>query len=148
MRVALVEMTSVPELDKNIETIISSIETASKNKADMVLFPENCSCLAPSKIMLKYASVDQDHPVLKAAITAAKTNRIYVLLGSIAVFPNYKIRDKLQNRSLLIDKKGNVVSKSLDVLKPPPSEKESNRLSFWAFLMGCVPLAHTPQPEL
>ena len=74
----------------------------------MVLFPENCSCLAPSKIMLKYASVDQDHPVLKAAITAAKTNRIYVLLGSIAVFPNYKIRDKLQNRSLLIDKKGNV----------------------------------------
>ena len=45
MRVALVEMTSVPELDKNIETIISSIETASKNKADMVLFPENCSNL-------------------------------------------------------------------------------------------------------
>ena len=110
MRVALVEMTSVPELSKNIEIIISFIETASKNKADMVLFPENCSCLAPSKIMLKYASVDQDHPVLKAAITAAKTNRIYVLLGSIAVFPNYKIRDKLQNRSLLIDKKGNVIA--------------------------------------
>ena len=72
MKVALVEMTSLPKLNVNLKTIVNSIKISSKNNADMVVFPENCSCLGPSSIMLKNAEVETDHPVLCAASLAEK----------------------------------------------------------------------------
>ena len=40
MKVALVEMTSLPTLNVNLKTIVNSIKISSKNNADMVVFPE------------------------------------------------------------------------------------------------------------
>ena len=111
MKVALVQMTSLPEINLNIDKIVSSVKAASLNDADMVLFPENCSCLGPGKIIQKYACLEKEHPALEAAIASAKENNIYVLLGSIAVFPDNGDKSKMQNRSLLINREGKVVAR-------------------------------------
>ena len=43
MRVALIQMTSVPDLDLNTKSILNGIRKAKEYKADIVLFPENCA---------------------------------------------------------------------------------------------------------
>ena len=111
MKVALVQMTTYPEIDCNIKNILTSISAASKRKADMVFFPENCACLGPGKIMKKFANFEREHPALKAATVAAKNNNIYVLLGSIAVFPDKGDQTKMQNRSILINSNGCVIAR-------------------------------------
>tara|TARA_B100000686_G_C16620933_1_gene879178 strand:+ start:156 stop:944 length:789 start_codon:yes stop_codon:yes gene_type:complete len=111
MKVALVQMTSVPDIHKNISFISESIIKAKNNKADIVLFPENCGFMGTGKLMQKNASYEKNHLVLKASKELAKKYRIFVLLGSIAVL---KIRNnnlKMANRSYLIDDRGEVLVK-------------------------------------
>ena len=131
MKVALVEMTSLPKLNVNLKTIVNSIKISSKNNADMVVFPENCSCLGPSSIMLKNAEVETDHPVLCAASLAAKKYGIYVLLGSIAVFRSKANKNRMQNRSILVDRKGKVIARynKINMFDAKISDKEVYRES-------------------
>lgn len=131
MKVALVEMTSLPKLNVNLKTIVNSIRISSKNNADMVVFPENCSCLGPSSIMLKNAEIEADHPVLCAASLAAKKYGIYVLLGSIAVFRSKANKNKMQNRSILVDRKGKVIARynKINMFDAKISDKEVYRES-------------------
>ena len=66
MRVALIQMTSVPDIDLNIKSILNGIKEAKKNKADIVLFPENCGYIGRGFEMIANASVESRHPTLLA----------------------------------------------------------------------------------
>ena len=88
MRVALIQMTSVPDLDVNIKSIVNEIRKAKEYKADIVLFPENCAFMGRGSETLAAATEESKHPALLAAREAALKYAIYVLLGSIAVYPS------------------------------------------------------------
>lgn len=111
MRVALVQMTSVPDVQSNIKFIEDKIKKAKNNGADLILFPENCGFMGNGKEMLSNAFSEADHPVFLNAKIAAKNYNINVLLGSIAVFSNNAHKSKLSNRSLFIDKSGNLTGR-------------------------------------
>lgn len=127
MRVALSQMTSVPDLNLNIKFIEDSIKEAKNNGADLVLFPENCGFMGRGVDMLANACEEENHPTLIASRKAAKKNNIFVLLGSIAVFSSGTERSKLANRSLFIDKKGNICGRydKINMFDANISSKES-----------------------
>ena len=109
MKVALVQMTSVPDIETNINYISNSIIKAKNNYADIVLFPENCGFMGPGKLMFDNASFEKSHLVLKSSRELAKKNNIFVLLGSIAVLKKYNNNIKMANRSYFIDNKGKII---------------------------------------
>ena len=111
MRVALVQMTSVPDLHLNIKFIEDNIIEAKNNGADLILFPENCGFMGRGTEMFANAYEEASHPVLMASSIAANKNNINVLLGSIAVFSPGSKKSKLVNRSLFIDRKGSLCAR-------------------------------------
>ena len=108
MRVALAQMTSVPNLHINIKFIEDNIIKAKKNNADLIVFPENCGFMGRGSEMFANAYEDAAHPVLIASRIAANNNNINVLLGSIAVLSERSKKNKLANRSIFLDRKGTV----------------------------------------
>ena len=107
MRVALAQMTSVPNLQSNIKFIEDSIIKAKKNNADLIVFPENCGFMGRGSEMFANAYEEAAHPVLIASRIAANNNNINVLLGSIAVLSE-RSKKKLANRSIFLDRKGTI----------------------------------------
>ena len=107
MRVALAQMTSVPNLHLNIKFIEGSIIKAKKNNADLIVFPENCGFMGRGSEMFANAYEEDAHPVLIASRIAANNNNINVLLGSIAVLSE-RSKNKLANRSIFLDRKGTI----------------------------------------
>jgi len=107
MRVALAQMTSVPNLHKNIKFIEDNIIKAKKNNADLIVFPENCGFMGRGSEMFANAYEEAAHPVLTASRIAANNNNINVLLGSIAVLSE-RSKNKLANRSIFLDRKGTI----------------------------------------
>ena len=108
MRVALAQMTSVPNLHLNIKFIEDNIIKAKKNNADLIVFPENCGFMGRGSEMFANAYEEAAHPVLIASRIAAKNNDINVLLGSIAVLSERSKNNKLANRSIFLDRKGTI----------------------------------------
>ena len=131
MRVALIQMTSVADLYKNIRSILDGIKEAKKHAADIVLFPENCGFMGIGSEMLANASQEEDHPTLLASIEAAKKYSIYVLLGSIAVYAIKNNKTKLANRSLLINNLGKICARydKINMFDATISETENYRES-------------------
>jgi len=133
MKVALVQMTSVSDIEANIKSISISIEKAAKNNAKIVLFPENCSFMGSGKVMLENAYYEKTHPTLRVARELANKYNIFVLLGSISVLKKIKSILKMNNRSYFIDDKGKVLDKydkinMFDaVISKKEIYKESNR---------------------
>ena len=78
MRVALAQMTSVPNLHLNIKFIEDSIIKAKKNNADLIVFPENCGFMGRGSEMFANAYEEVAHPVLIASRIAANNNNINV----------------------------------------------------------------------
>ena len=55
MRVALAQMTSVPNLHLNIKFIEDNIIKAKNNNADLIVFPENCGFMGRGSEMFTNA---------------------------------------------------------------------------------------------
>jgi len=133
MKVALVQMTALPDIEENIKSIAINIKKAAENNAKIVLFPENCSFMGPGKDMLKNAHYEKTHPTLRIAIKLAYKYNIFVLLGSISVLKKVKSILKMTNRSYFIDDKGRILYKydkihMFDaVISKTEIYKESNR---------------------
>ena len=108
MRVALAQMTSVPNLHLNIKFIEDNIIKAKKNNADLIVFPENCGFMGRGSEMFTNAYEEAAHPVLIASRIAANNNNINVLLGSIAVLSERSKKNKLANRSIFLNRKGTI----------------------------------------
>ena len=111
MRVALAQMTSVPNLHLNIKFIEDSIIKAKNNNADLIVFPENCGFMGRGSEMFANAYEEAAHPVLIASRIAANNNDINVLLGSIAVLSERSKKNKLANRSIFLDRKGSIAGR-------------------------------------
>ena len=105
-RVSCIQLRSSDNIKKNIETTIKLIKKAAKQRSDFILTPEVSSFFSLNRQkLLKVSTTMNKDPYLNEIKKIAKNYKKWILIGSIIV----KIsRNKLVNRSILIDKKGKV----------------------------------------
>jgi predicted amidohydrolase len=108
-KVGLVQMRSGLDPASNLAAAVALIGEASRAGVDYVLTPEMTNILAIKRDHL-FANIvaEDDDPTLAKLREIARKNAIYVHIGSLALKAS---ADKAVNRSLLIDRKGEVVAR-------------------------------------
>jgi hypothetical protein len=108
-KVGLIQMRSGLEPEHNLTTLLAAIDEAKNGGADYVLTPEmtNILALKRDQLFAKIFTEDND-PTLVAMRELARKLGIYVHIGSLAIKAS---PDKAANRSLLIDRKGDVIAR-------------------------------------
>jgi predicted amidohydrolase len=108
-KVGLIQMRSGIDPQANLAAAVASIEEAKRADADYVLTPEMTNILALKRDQLFAAIVAEEHdPTLARLRELARKLGIYVHIGSLAIKAS---PEKAVNRSLLIDRKGDVVAR-------------------------------------
>lgn len=106
--VACIQMNSGGDIHANIAKIEAMVADAARRGAQLVALPENCFVMEePGQGTKRVLYTMHDHPGLEVAQAVAKNNRVWLLVGSMAV----KIDEsgKTLNRSLLIGDSGQIV---------------------------------------
>lgn len=108
VKVALVQMSSGPDIAENIIAAETMIRQAAAQGAQFILTPENtCHIRLPAAEKLKSAHPAEGHPAITRFSALAKELGVWLLAGSISILLP---EEKLYNRSLLFDAKGNIVA--------------------------------------
>ncbi len=107
--VALIQMTSGPDIEANMAAVEILIRRAADEGAQFILTPENtCHMRYPASKKLQSSPVESMHPMLFRMAALAQELNVGILLGSISV----KVGDgRIQNRSYIFDTAGNIVAK-------------------------------------
>ena len=104
LKIACIQTRSQPDINKNLEKIERLINSAIKKGAKLIATPENSNIMHPNKnALLKACSNEDNANFLSRIKSIAKTNSVWILLGSIIVKHS---KNKLMNRSYLINNKG------------------------------------------
>ena len=108
-KVGLIQMRSALDPEANLAAALGAIEEAKHAGADYVLTPEMTNIMEGKRERLMATIVDEEHDrTLHALREAARRHSIYVHVGSLALKAS---PDKAANRSLLIDRSGDVVAR-------------------------------------
>ena len=105
-KVSCVQFTSGEDVKENLKKILNIIYECIKEKSDLIITPENTSIMSSNKKeLLSKLNVMEDDIFLKEFKRVCKSNRKWIILGSIIV----KIsKDTLANRSILINPNGDI----------------------------------------
>ncbi len=103
MRIALVQMHSSTNLEENLKKMYFFAESAKEKKADLVVFPENCTVLGKNRTVRAAAE----------KLDLADLTSICHNLSITAVFGGIPIIEKgnVLNRSIFVDKRGLILAK-------------------------------------
>jgi deaminated glutathione amidase len=109
LKVALVQMTSGPEVGPNIDAAAALIRKAAADGAAFVLTPENTTLIEPNKAhAFAKSCVEAEHPGVPRFAALARELKIWLLVGSMTI----RVEEgKLANRSFLFDPDGKVVAR-------------------------------------
>ena len=108
LKVACIQINSKSDINKNFKTVESLIISAIKQGANFIATPENTNIMHSNKDKLIAACSNKDNSnFLNKIREIAKINSVWILLGSLIV---KSTKNKLANRSFLINDKGKVVS--------------------------------------
>ena len=115
-RAGLVQMTSGPAFDANLEVADRLIRQAAEAGAEFVATPENTPILQPDHTQLRAVVPTEDaHPAVRAFSDLARELGIWLLLGSTAVRVDAgtgpEADGRLANRSLLFDAEGRIAGR-------------------------------------
>lgn len=103
MKIAGVQITSGPVIEENLDHAAKFIREAAGQGATFISTPENtCHLRFPPAAKLESAHPMETHPAIPFFGALAKELGITLLIGSVSV----KTEDKLWNRSLLFNPKG------------------------------------------
>ncbi|RYL88128.1 carbon-nitrogen hydrolase family protein [Sporolactobacillus sp. THM19-2] len=109
MKIALAQLSSTIDKKKNLEKALAFIESAKKQGADFVIFPEIYMALAipGAQITAIDAAEPLDGPFVSELCKAAKKNGIYVVCGIIET----KIDDheRPYNTAIMINREGAII---------------------------------------
>lgn len=107
-RAALLQITAGPDPVVNAQHNSDLVQEAANGGADIVMLPEVCNMIEPDRTALrqKVQTEQDDETIIRLRDMAAKTG-VWVLIGSAVVAPNGP-NGKLANRSLLIDRNGDI----------------------------------------
>ena len=108
-KVGLIQMRSGLDPQVNLTTALASIDEAKRAGADYVQTPEMTNILAIKRDHLFANIVAEEHdPTLATLREVARKLAIYIHIGSLAIKAS---PDKAVNRSLLINRKGDVIAR-------------------------------------
>jgi predicted amidohydrolase len=109
LKAACVQLNNSPDMDKNLTASTALVRQAAKAGAQFVCTPEySCLMREIGGDRLSFARPEDEHKVLKHYRALAHELGIWILLGSISI----KVSDdKINNRSFLIDAKGDIVAR-------------------------------------
>lgn len=109
VQVALLQITSGPDIAANLEKISKMAREAAAKGAKLIATPENsCHIVFPSERKLKTAYDEASHPGVPMIKALAKELGVSILIGSFAI----KVaEDKVINRSYLFSAQGEIVAK-------------------------------------
>tara|TARA_B100000035_G_scaffold308608_1_gene313559 strand:+ start:280 stop:1068 length:789 start_codon:yes stop_codon:yes gene_type:complete len=102
MRLSLVQITVGSKLEKNFEKVDKYINQALTYKPDLILLPE-CFLFLSN---FKKISFSMNHEYILHYQNFARVNKTNLLLGSLPILD----KDKVFNRSILVDHEGNISS--------------------------------------
>lgn len=109
LKAACVQLHNGPDMEKNLVASMRYVREAAAEGAQLVCTPEyTCLMRDIGGDRLTTARQEEDHKVLKYYRELAKELGIWILLGSISIKVE---RDKINNRSFLIDANGDIVSR-------------------------------------
>ena len=108
MKIACIQVKSTDNLDYNIKKILKYIHICIKKKADLIITPEATTFLYDDKYTLvKNSFAFSKDFFLKTISGIAKKYNKWILIGSLIIKVG---KNKLVNRSVLIDKNGKIRS--------------------------------------
>jgi predicted amidohydrolase len=108
MRVAAVQMTSIPDKEQNLATANQLIAAAADAGAELVALPELFNLWGSARA-LREGAEPLDGPTITWAQEIATTRKITLLAGSIVERSTQADHDHLHNTSCLIDPAGAIV---------------------------------------
>lgn len=112
LRVACIQCRSGADLLDNIIKIEAMVVRAAAQGAQFIFTPEN-SFLMNKNDSEKVFFTQDEHPAIKASANMARTHKIWLLIGSVAVADDgWRMTDdkKTYNRSLLFNPSGEIVA--------------------------------------
>ena len=108
-KVACVQLNSGQSVKKNLDQTLKYLTKAVKLDANLILTPEITNIVSLNqKHLLRETYPEKNDPFLKKIKEFAKSNSVWVVLGSIIVKDK---NESLYNRSYLISNKGVIISK-------------------------------------
>ncbi|OEC99589.1 MULTISPECIES: carbon-nitrogen hydrolase family protein [Methanobrevibacter] len=107
IKLALCQMNVVDNKKENIKRAHSMIKESVSKNADFIILPEMFNCPYSNDKFIEYGEKENNSPTLNEISELAKTNKVYILAGSIPE----REENKLYNTSYLFDKQGNVIAK-------------------------------------
>jgi len=109
MKIALVQLNSTSNIEKNYKKFLYFLELAKANKSDLVIFPENTFFIGKIDNYNEITKELEKNYVHKI-LNEAKAHNIDIIIGGIPVFKNNK---EIVNRLLYINKEG-IIEKYYD----------------------------------
>jgi len=107
LKISCVQLTSGPDLLDNTIKLERLVAKAAGEGATLVATPENSFLIEePGKKRDLYSQ--NEHPGVRAASSMAKSHKIWLLIGSVAIEANEE--GKTYNRSLLFDPEGKIAA--------------------------------------
>lgn len=105
MRVACIQLSTGENYTKNCSKLIALIINSIKKKADLIITPEASTILSSEKKKnFNYSFTMKSDPIIKKIKLISKKYKKWILIGSLFI----KHNNKLKNRSILINPKGEV----------------------------------------
>ena len=147
LHVGLIQMTSGPDMEKNVSNCCADIAEAAKAGATLILTPEMTNVFQPKNSKLFEACFyEADDPFLRRFQKTAIKHEVWLLIGSMAFLYS---ADKLANRSILISPKGEIVARydKLHMFDAnlPNGERYEESKSYQAgeqAVLACLPFAN------
>ena len=98
--------------EKTLKKLLPMIENAAKNKPDLITLPECATFLCKNKKnTLLNAKIEEQSLTIREISKLAKSLKLNILIGSLQTVIKIKNKNKLVNRSYLIDFNGNTLQR-------------------------------------
>ena len=86
MIVSCIQLSSGENYNKNLKQIISYINQAIKNKADLIITPETSSIITSNRLKLFQNSYQMNKdPLVSKVKNISKKNKKWILIGSVII---------------------------------------------------------------
>lgn len=132
MRVALLQLTSSDDPEKNLPITRAMVEEAVAAGASFILTPEVTNCVSTSRSHQNAVLTEEaEDPTLAALRDDAARLGVHVLIGSLALKDPMGADDRFVNRSFLIGPGGNILARydKIHMFDVTVSETETYRES-------------------
>ena len=112
IRIALLQLSSNDKLEENYEQIENYLHDSLVGSPRFILTPEVSNFISMDKELRRNSLyIEHKDPILRLVKEFSLKNKVWILIGSLALKIDEKVNDVYSNRSLLINPKGEIVAR-------------------------------------